>query len=278
MTSSIICAIAAIALLLVSLTLLILSCVNGRRDQILGNGLSFIVDLLLIHGIYDALSAGPADSLLGEVVEGFSPALRIILVIVLLIISISRAYSYARIRRSALSPFSLGEALNNLPTGILFATKDGLIFQTNYAMEWLHGEIIDAPLRNAKELWENAKVKEEAIYRSDAPRIFQTADGRKWLFTRSLMNTEFEGIREIHAIDVTKEVERMEEEYHLLKDYQRKSRQSSDDGADEAGTDSFRIYHLMENDLEAAEHYLDADHNIAQAEALLAQWRTHMPT
>ncbi len=282
--SSLICMLAATALIMVSLSLLTLAFLIRDRRTVLVSLITFVIDFILFHSVYDAFVVAGAKNPLGRLIVEMGPRWIMILFVVLFGISILRSVAFHQVRRTSLSPFSSEEAMNQIPIGILFSTEDGQIFQTNQLMEDLHYELTGKVLHNARDFWENADFISGKIDSPELPRIFMTSDGRKWLFTRNLLETPFRGIYEILAIDVTKEEElrkdenealdrlksmnqRLHEYNHVVDDTIRK---------EELLAAKMRVHDNMGSDLLTVRMFLTNDDAPVSAETVLSQWKKNL--
>ena len=282
MTSLEFCLLAVVTLILVSLSLLIVSFMTNQRVLIIVSSFAFLIDLVLFQGMYDAYANEATVSQLGHIIEDLRPGFRLLLTLALLAIALLRAFSFRNVRRKNLTPFSMTEAMDILPTGILFATEEGQIFQTNDLMEHLFYRLYHKPLRNAADLPATDVIKDNVP--SEEPHIFQTEDGRKWMFTRTMLDTELCKTQEILAIDVTREEELLEEQNIAVEEQRRMNQLLSEYNVmvddtirkEELLAAKMRVHDSLGSDLIAAKMFLTAEESPATAEAILESWSENL--
>lgn len=107
-----------------------------------------------------------------------------------------------------ITPESIREALDNLPSGLCFSGESGIKYLTNRRMYELSQALSGHLLRNAQELWQELREPvlspgAERVEGGDAP-AFRLANGSVWQFTRSELMLAGERYLQTTAADITK--------------------------------------------------------------------------
>lgn len=112
-------------------------------------------------------------------------------------------------RRTAITPSSIKESLDQLQTGLCFAQPNGLILLTNHLMNELSHAIFGAALQNATLFWDALCTNRpiDGVERLDNGELpeFRLADGAIWTFSRE----ELVGVVQLTAANTT-------QQHHLL--------------------------------------------------------------
>ncbi len=112
-----------------------------------------------------------------------------------------------RVADREITPDSIREALDNLPSGICFSGTSGIPLLTNRRMYDLAGALNGHRFRNAEELWQelaefDARHGIECVQRGDSP-VFRLPDGSVWRFTRTELGIDTEQYTQTTAMDIT---------------------------------------------------------------------------
>ena len=107
-------------------------------------------------------------------------------------------------RRTSISYNSVKESLDNLPTGLCFSDRKGMVRLSNHRMNSLSHIIAGEELQDAKTFWEQLKngSVEKSVTRlsqGDEPQ-FRIPDGTVWMFARKEIDGE---TIQLSAIDIT---------------------------------------------------------------------------
>ncbi len=93
-----------------------------------------------------------------------------------------------KIRKNTISPLSVKESFDNLPTGLCFAKSNGMVQLVNYQMNELSHIILGDDLQNANIFWEkvcNGKLNNNIsrFVTGDKPEL-RLPDGSVWTFSK----------------------------------------------------------------------------------------------
>ncbi len=93
-----------------------------------------------------------------------------------------------KIRKNTISPLSVKESFDNLPTGLCFAKSNGMVQLVNYQMNELSYIILGDDLQNANIFWEkvcNGKLNNNIsrFVTGDKPEL-RLPDGSVWTFSK----------------------------------------------------------------------------------------------
>lgn len=109
-----------------------------------------------------------------------------------------------RYRQHTITPRSIKESLDRLPTGLCFCDKNGTIMLANPRMYELCQRIIGRDLQNGLLFWEilskEASVPGAQRLTEGENPSFRLADGTVWSFTRNVED----GVIQLMAADITK--------------------------------------------------------------------------
>lgn len=117
-------------------------------------------------------------------------------------------YSLNKSKNKTITASSVKESVDNLPTGLCFSKKNGMVQLVNYQMNKLSYLLSDSDIQNAETFWKLVSKDElggglERISSGDKPEI-RFSDGKVWLFERKNLGQ----VIQITANDVT--------DYHFL--------------------------------------------------------------
>lgn len=139
---------------------------------------------------------------------GRLPASAVIFLI--LLIGICTVFLLLRIRklyRTTINSNSIKESIDNLPTGLGFATADGLVLLANQCMERLCYEFTGSDFQDASVFWKKITVGDtqsgiqRISYRGAATCV--TSDGRVWVLERKQLDCSGQEIFQYTATDTT---------------------------------------------------------------------------
>lgn len=110
-----------------------------------------------------------------------------------------------QIRRTTITPDSIREAFDNLPSGLSFSRENGLQVLTNYKMEKLAYILTGSTLMNARQFWEKlAVLPGEKRLESMGDQAYLLPDGSAWRFSRTEVHIEEQTYYQIIASDITR--------------------------------------------------------------------------
>lgn len=112
-----------------------------------------------------------------------------------------------RVADREITPDSIREALDNLPSGICFSGTNGIPLLTNRRMYGLAEALSGHRFRNAEELWQelaefDARHGIECVQSGDSP-VFRLPDDSVWRFTRAELAIDAKRYIQTTATDVT---------------------------------------------------------------------------
>lgn len=134
------------------------------------------------------------------------PWLFITALTLLLIRSIISIIISAKTITTDISALSVINAINTLPTGILFSDKDGSILLSNYQMQNLMLAITGEIYRDSNKFYDvlvsihESNVKKAEL---DGQLVYLLADGSAWMFTQSEITLRKKKYNHISAVDVS---------------------------------------------------------------------------
>lgn len=109
----------------------------------------------------------------------------------------------SRVRKTSISPSSIKESIDNLPTGLCFSRKNGMVQLVNYQMNKLSYLLTGSDIQNAETFWrlvsEGGLNKEcERLMSGEKPEI-RFENGSVWSFSRE----NIDSVVQITATDIT---------------------------------------------------------------------------
>lgn len=129
----------------------------------------------------------------------------VVLICVVFFRTASEMIQLYRYRKTALSPQSIKQAIDDLPTGVFFADSEGRIILCNHKMSELAITLIGRHPQVAREMEEALEHPAAGISRLKGdPVLYCFPDGSVWRFrTVSLCEQEFHGFTQTIAQNVT---------------------------------------------------------------------------
>ena len=216
--TDLLCILSSAALAMVSMVCTIMAGTTQRVMVILQATLAMLFDAALFHGVFDAVSATVAHrepiSPIAKMIHSLSPHDEIVLIMLLLAIALFRLLRMTYMMKRNITRFSLGEALDDLPLGILFAGENGQVLQANRTMEELNRRLGEGALFDGKRFWENirlGRLPEGNLSKGGDTPIITTENGETWIFSRQHLPSKIKPFYQILAINATKEEEISEE-------------------------------------------------------------------
>ena len=167
--------------------------------------IAFIINAAVFLSMYDA--AIPRHEFegdgfrMGHIVSYVKPQILLLITIGVLLFVIIRVAVVFRRMYHNITPYSVGEAIDRVPVGVMFYENGGRILQTNSTMEEIYYEMSGEALVDGKTFWEEIK---------ETP-VVTLKNGKSYSFIRNEIDRERSKIFEILAIDVTKEQELIED-------------------------------------------------------------------
>lgn len=175
---------------------------KSRLRCILVGALNFILFEILDHHIM--------------LQRGFSVTLPlwclILVIIVLTVLGIAEQYRIIKWKKGHITAMSIRNALDALPTGLCYATPEGLPFLVNEKMEELISRILGIAFQNTKEVWEKLERGEgKGALRTGTECIYRLPDGKVYGFHREELTLDEGIVWLIRAVDITQEYSMTEE-------------------------------------------------------------------
>ena len=196
-----------------------------------GCAVLFLATCLLQQWAYDI--AWSAEAAIPSRQPAQTPAVALLLALaalsVLTTLVIARLY---KLRRTRVSPMSVKEGIEHLPTGLCFCEENGLVLLMNRKMHDLCHAMTGEALLDAKAFWEtllsgSAQGGATAL-RNDPSPMWMLADGSVVSFARSEVTLKGRRIFQIAAADVTEQYRlhtRLQEENSRLQAMNERLRQ-----------------------------------------------------
>lgn len=210
--TSIVSAVIATALILMSIYSTIISGTTLIGKTIVYSVFFLIIDLIIFLVVIDSCATfagyGEFRSFLGEQFARLQPHFRMLVLSIILVLGMMRWSRVDKINHSDITQFSVGEAMEIMPVGILFHGDSGIVLQANKTMDDLCYEITGKSLNNGYEFWDdlvNSRIIDGIeIIQGESP-IVTMPDGKSWMFKNTRMKTPIGPVEQVHGIDVTEE-------------------------------------------------------------------------
>ncbi len=107
--------------------------------------------------------------------------------------------------RNTINRFSVKEAIENLPSGIAFMSKDKDLCLANHVMNRLSKEITGKALHSGREFWEDVlkmRSDDTCVLKSEEP-AYVLPSGEIWQFSKTTCTWKGESYEEVKATDIT---------------------------------------------------------------------------
>ena len=210
--SAIVSAIIATALILMSIYSTIISGTTLIGKTIVYSVFFMMIDLVIFLAVIDSCATlagfGEYRSFLGEQFAMLQPHFRMLVLSIMLVIGMMRWSRVDKINHSDITQFSVGEAMEIMPMGILFHGESGIVLQANKTMDDLCYAITGKSLNNGYDFWNdlvNSRVVDGMeVVQGESP-VITMPDGKSWMFKNRRMKTPLGPVEQIFGIDVTKE-------------------------------------------------------------------------
>ena len=196
------------------------------KKKILVSAAEVVFSFLFMTGLLNDHRCSMGDKGYRPLLRFFPADIMLILVILLTVYLIRVLYRELKEYRNALSPWSVHEAVNNVPCGVCISDPLGRIILCNIKMQELSRVLIGNYLQNYHTLHSvlNAdSVKKPVRKLSSDSNVFYFPDGSVWLFQEyQLKEAAFTGYIQTVAVDVSEiyhnseEIRRNNEKLELL--------------------------------------------------------------
>ena len=197
-----------------------------EKKKILVSAAELFFSFLFMTGLLNDHRCSMGDKRYKPLFRLFPADIMLVLVILLTVYLIRALYRELKEYRNALSPWSVHEAVNNVPCGVCISDPLGRIILCNIKMQELSRELIGNYLQNYHTLHSvlNAdSVKKPVRKLSSDSNVFYFPDGSVWLFQEyQLKEDSLTGYIQTVAVDVSEiyhnseEIRRNNEKLELL--------------------------------------------------------------
>ena len=281
----------AVALILTSTYSVIISGTTFVKRIILTSVAAFLVDLFVFLTIMDSCrlvsGRGEPKSLPGVLFAQLPHGLRMAILAVMFGYSIIKLFRVFRIQSTTITQFSVGDALEEIPQGVAFYGDEGIILQSNSAMDKLAYEVTGETFLDGEKFWERIKTGDVAAgidYKEGEYPIITKEDKTSWMFKQSPMESAIGDLKQIFAVDVTDEqklVRELEEENGKLKGMNERLRRYNimvDDTIrrEELLAAKMRVHDQMGEELLAARMYIENDRAPLDGPAVYDRWKQNL--
>ena len=197
-----------------------------EKKKILVSAAELFFSFLFMTGLLNDHRCSMGDKRYKPLFRLFPADIMLVLVILLTVYLIRALYRELKEYRTSLSPWSVHEAVNNVPCGVCISDPLGRIILCNIKMQELSRVLIGNYLQNYHTLHSvlNAdSVKKPVRKLSSDSNVFYFPDGSVWLFQEyQLKEASFTGYIQTVAVDVSEiyhnseEIRRNNEKLELL--------------------------------------------------------------
>ena len=276
----------ATLLMVISVLHLMSAVLTARRVDIALAGIETGIDFLLFHGIYDSFSYGRPVSITGRFIETLERGsfMLFLLFLLMLIMSILRLRNLHHTIWTSITSFSVGEALDKIPVGVMFFLEDGEVLQSNATMEELFYEWTGKPLFYANALWDGSVPGEKIVQQGEA-QILSSEDGRRWQMSRREAELAYgKPVYEVVVTDVTREdslLHQLNKQIGQLEKLNRHLREYNDVVDEVVRKEELleakrQVHGNMGSDLLSARMLLSGGKSPVNAADVLEQWRRNV--
>ncbi len=166
------------------------------------------LDLIYLMDAHHALHTGRLPTPAGQWAGGLPWVVHALLLFVSTLYCTLGLRRESQIVQEEITPDSIREALDNLPSGISFSGRNGIPLLTNRRMYHLSEALTGHLFRNAEELWQELVEFEgrngiECVRSGESP-VFCLPDGGVWQFTRAELTLDGERYIQTTAADITR--------------------------------------------------------------------------
>jgi hypothetical protein len=191
------------------------------------------------------------------------------------------AMSFKRERKNSILPSSIKEGFDNLPTGLCFSRKNGMVQLVNHQMNTLSYLLTGSDIQNAESFWQLVSVGQldddvERLTSGERPEI-RFRNGSVWSFARENLDS----VVQITATDITeyllltKTLEQKNTELKKMNSRLRKHGENVDEvtRSKERLETKVRIHNEFGRSLIATHHALQDD---GALEGIAALWKRNI--
>jgi len=121
--------------------------------------------------------------------------------------SISLLYREKKSLKESITRASIKESIDNLPMGLCFSTKNGIVLLSNRSMNQLCHKITGRELQDGEFFWEKVMEKrrkfEDSLEVNRQTPILQLDNGETWFFSRNPIKVNNKAVLQITATNIT---------------------------------------------------------------------------
>ena len=281
-----ICFVVSLGSLLTAIYITILAGTTLMPRTIVVGVLPMIADLAVYLVVYDMCASAAGHTVPNNpFVTAFAnlPAIvQLIIVGATLTSCLLRLRGVLRITSTNITPFSIGEALNKMRLGVVFAGDTGQVLQCNSKFDDMCFEITGNTMLNTKDFWDTIKKLDTNMepHNPDEEVLLNTEDGTSWLITRTRLNSTIGEFNQILAVDATEErnlVRDLREANNQLEDMNRRLRRYNDTVDDTVRQEELletkkRVHDNMGEDLLGAKIYITNEVSPVNIDELKLRW------
>lgn len=205
----------SLLLYLVIIAMLYLSIIRKMSGQAMWESIAFAILLIVI--VFEAIfimeikvsiDINTSLSKIGQWMADLPWILHGLLILTFVFFVIWGLCREKRIKRTEITPGSIREALDNLPSGVCFSNDIGMPILTNRRMYQLAREVGGQPCHNAEVFWGELERfeshnKAELIESGDSPTI-RWGDGGIWQFNKTVIIIDNQQYAQTTASDITR--------------------------------------------------------------------------
>lgn len=245
--------------------------------------------MILIEGFrYNEKYYGMMHTYMAKIIESLSPEIVLIVLAVQIVAVCFNVVKVIRWRKTNITPMSIKQGADKLPTGLCCYDEDGRPKLVNYSMDRLCRSLTGEPLLNADEFWQKlteGKVEpgNTVIRTGDVPMILLES-GEVRSFTRTQIISGKKTVFELSAAEITEQYQlssRLMEYNAELEQVKNRLVQYSENVADitrekEILSAKVRIHDRLGNALLAARRYIETGDEAVSRETLLKLWQRNI--
>ena len=187
-----------------------------------------------------------------------------------------------KIYSTTITPNSIREAMDNLPSGLCFFRENGLQILTNRKMEYLAYILTGKTLMNGQQFWQELSALSPSSYKTDLGELtYQIPDGSVWRFTCTQIIVSGQQCYQMVASDITRFYrlyqELLQENSDLVAYYERLQKLlegiAETQKAEEILASKTRIHDKLGQCLLTTRRFLDSAKPRGEIPTVLANWQ-----
>ena len=202
----------SMALALVSIYCVIHASTSFVPKYIIPHVIGFLVDLVFYLVTYDCASAisgyGELRFGLAKSYASMAPVSRVVLIIALMLFTLFRFARVQMLRKSVITQFSVGDAISQMPIGVVFYGRNGFVLQSNNVMDNLCYELTGKGMLNGETYWseiQSGDFIEDVEFTPGKNPVITLENGTTYMFREADMPSDLGPLKQLYAINVTAE-------------------------------------------------------------------------